>query len=121
MSAVRYDIEIEQGVTFIRKLQWKDEAGDIVDLTGYTARAVIRETYDSSAILTMTTENGRITLGEVTEGSYTYNILIEIDSADTAALTDWGKGVWDLKLISSGPETRLVHGKAILSQEVSYV
>ena len=64
MSAGIYTLTIDQGATLSLVLTWKDSSGNLVNLTGYTARATLRPTYSSSTtIISLTTENGRISLG----------------------------------------------------------
>ena len=69
---------------------------------------------DSSAILSLTTENGRIALGG---GAGT--ITLTVSASDTAALTA-GNGVYDLEIVSSGGVvTRLIEGSYTISREVT--
>ena len=64
MLAGIYHLTIEQGATLDRTLTWTDGDGVLVDLTGYTARAQVRDGKDAtSAEVDLTTENGGITLG----------------------------------------------------------
>ncbi len=109
---------IQQGASFRREIAWRDAAMVMLDLTGYTARMMVRAKIDdASPVLTLTTENGRIA---VSTGAAGYNILLTVTPGDTAALTDWGQGVYDIELVSAGGTvTRLLEGFAILSKEVS--
>ena len=111
-----YNLEINQGATLALVATWKDSAGTAVNLTGYTARLNVRETYSSSsAILTLTTENSGITLG----GS-AGTITLSASATTTAALTAPFSGVYDLELVSGGGVvTRLLEGVAIVSPEVT--
>lgn len=86
-----------------------------VNLTGYTARMDIRETReDTDPLLSLTTENGGITLGGVNG-----QISLLISATDTAAL-DVDTAVYDLELISAGGiVTRLVSGNIVVSKEVT--
>jgi hypothetical protein len=103
---------IEQGATFRRSFTWYDADGVPVDLTGYTARMMVRgDVDDASPVLTFTTENYRIYLTYLGQPGV---ILVHATAAD------WGEGVFDLELIESdGTVTRLVEGDCILSKEVS--
>lgn len=117
------DICIIQGSTFRLKLTWTDDTnfpnpGNPIDITGYTARMMIRnEVGDVSPLIELTTENGRITLGGANG-----EIDLFIDDADTEAL-DYEEGVYDLELetagVGLGDVTRIVEGKAPLSLEVT--
>lgn len=115
MSAGIYDIYIEQGATYNQPLVWKDSSGTTVNVTGYTARMQIRKTVDATTIiLTLTTENGRITVG----GSNGLITLL-VSATDTAALTSFC-GVYDLEVISpTGVVTRLLEGQVEVSKEVT--
>src|SRR6476659_7821206 len=120
--AAHQNLDCDQGAKFSQSLLWKDGDGAVIDLTGYTARMEIRsEIASADIILTLETNpkpgggagNGRITLGEVDEtpGVPLYNILLEIDGSDTAALpTNNEKQVWryDLELLPADSEDNVV-------------
>jgi len=65
MSAGVYNIEIEQGGDYALAVTYKDSVGLVFDLTsGYTALMSIKESYlDTTAIDSLTTASGEITLG----------------------------------------------------------
>lgn len=113
MSAGAYDFTCEQGATFSRTLTVTDSAGDARDLSTYTARMQIRRRItDTTPLLSLTTENGRITLNSSGE------ISLGLDAATTAALTDGG--VYDLEIESAaGVVERVIEGNFILSLEVT--
>lgn len=115
MAAGQYDIFIEQGATYDQTFNWKDSAGDPVNLTGYTARMQIRPSVSRSEIIeSFTTENGKITLG----GS-AGTIRLLLTATQTAAITS-RRGVYDLELIASnGVVTRLLEGGVEISREVT--
>lgn len=115
MAAGTYDFEIEQGTTFNKEFIWKDVNGDPVNLSGYTARMQVRGTVSSAdVLLSMTTENSRITLGGAAG-----TIDLDLTAADTAGIT-WRRGVYDLELVSSnGTVTRLLQGVITISREVT--
>jgi hypothetical protein len=83
-------------------------------LTNHTARMQVRRTIESTTpLITLTTENGGITLNGA-EGF----INLSITAADTAALTS--SGVYDLEIISSGGlVSRVIQGTFTLSLEVT--
>ena len=112
MPSVKYDIVIEQGATFGLTLTYENPDETPIDLTGMTARMQVRDASDDSLIIELTTENGRITLGEATG-----KITLAITAADTAAL-DRG-GVYDLELVNGTEVNRIIQGKATLSEEVT--
>ena len=123
MLAGIYNITCQQGSTFGRTITFKypDPTSPPTDptylpwnLTGYTARMQVRRTVDSSTIIiSLTTENGRITLGGPTG-----IIELNISAADTATITS--SGVYDLEIIAAnGVVDRIMQGNFTLSQEVT--
>lgn len=114
MTAGIYDIIIEQGATFTLPLTWNTN-GVPVNLTGYTARMMCRESFDSETpFLTLTTENGGIALGGALG---TIDILAT--AAQTAALTKL-VGVYDLELVAPGGQVyRKLQGSVTVSREVT--
>ena len=77
MSAGVYNIEIEQGGDYALAVTYKDSSGLVFDLSsGYTAAMNIKESYlDTSAIDSLTTSSGEITLsngiGTIATGTIT--------------------------------------------------
>jgi len=115
MIAGVYNLTIEQGTTLSRTLTWTDSNDALVDLTNYTARAKVRDGYDGTAVVDLTTENGGITLGGALG-----TVVLSMSAADTAALSVLKDGRWDLELVSAGGTvTRLVQGKCTISREVT--
>jgi hypothetical protein len=113
--AAKYDIVCDQGATFSRELSWLDSESIPVDLTNYTARMQVRETAESStALLSLTTENGRIALGG-TAGT----ITLTVSATDTAAVVA-GEYLYDLEIVSSlGTVTRLLQGCFTVDAEIT--
>lgn len=115
MAAGVYNFTIEQGTTFRRTLTLKDAAGDPVDLTGYTARMQIRaEVESTSVMLSLTTQNGGISLGGVAG-------TIELFISDINTSTVTTEGVYDLEIVdgSNNEVTRVLKGKVRLDKEVT--
>lgn len=120
MIAGNYNILCEQGTTFTRVIAIEQpttedpEVYEPYPLTDHTARMQVRRTVESSTvIISLTTENGRITIDE-DDGI----ITLTISAADTALLTS--SGVYDLEIIDdSGNVSRVVQGTFTLSQEVT--
>jgi hypothetical protein len=114
MAAGTLDFTIEQGATFNLLLTWK--INDVeVNLTGYTARLAARvDVEDTETVLTLTTENGGITLGGALG-------TISLDrTATQTTLLPAGTYVYDLELISTNATvTRLVQGELNISAEVT--
>lgn len=114
MPAGIYNIVAEQGATFTRTLTWTDNAGAAIDLTTYTARMHVRvETHSASTVLTLTTENGGISLGGASG-----TITLQASATTTAAL-DAGSYVYDLEMVSGSVVTRLVQGTFVVNAEVT--
>jgi hypothetical protein len=111
-----YNLEIKQGATLSLVATWRDSAGTAINLGGYTARLNVRETYSSTiVVLTLTTENGGITLGGAAG-----TITLAATATVTAALTAPFRGVYDLELVSGGGVvTRLLEGLVIITPEVT--
>ena len=109
-----YNITAYQGASFDIQFAWKIDDTP-VDLSGYTARMQARRRADSvTAALTLTTENGRITLGDAA-GTITLDV-----SADDMENVDAAEYVYDLELESAGGEVyRLLEGKFTVSAEVT--
>lgn len=113
------NLRIIQGATFSSKFRWNlgdtKENATPVDLTGCKARMHIREYLDApEPLVTLTTENGRITLGGATGE-------IEVDFTDEiTAGFNWVKGVYDLEIeFADGRVRRFMEGKVTLSREVT--
>lgn len=115
-TPAKHKFVIYQGATFRKKLTWTVKStGAAIDLTGCTARMHIRAKQpDASTLLTLTTENSRITLGGVAG-----TVDLFISDEDTAAIT-WTSGVWDLEIAHpNGDVTRLSEGSISVSKEVT--
>ena len=120
MIAGTYNILCEQGTSFTRVIaleQPNDVDPTIYEpyiLTDYTARMQVRRTIESTtSIISLTTENGRISLDEPNG-----LITLTISAADTSGLTS--SGVYDLEIIDiSGLVSRVIQGTFTLSLEVT--
>ena len=112
--AATYGFTADQGATFNQVITWKDSANAPIDLTGYTARMQIRQKVSSSVSLALTTENGRITLGD-TDGT----ITLTVSASDMTALPA-GPYTYDLELVSgAGIVSRLLMGTFVVRSEVT--
>ena len=84
------------------------------DLTGYIARMDIKDKIGGTVLMSLTTENNRITLNNTTK-----TITLTISADDTAAIT-WKKGTYDLELESpTGVVTALMYGTVAVTNEVT--
>lgn len=112
-----YNITIEQGSVFTLNLTYQDSAGTPINLTGYTARMVVRAKYASTTtLLDLTSASGAITLSSV-------GVVIATATATlTAALSAPQTGVYDLELYPGGVAAnaiRLVEGRARITPEAT--
>ena len=123
MIAGNYNILCQQGASFARVIALEqprtpteeDPAEyEIYPLTNHTARMQVRRTIESTTpLITLTTENGRISLNGANG-----LITLSISAADTAALES--SGVYDLEIITSGGlVSRVIQGTFTLSLEVT--
>jgi hypothetical protein len=123
MIAGNYNILCQQGSSFGRVIAVEQPRTPTLQnpaeyeaypLTGHTARMQVRRTIESTTpLITLTTENGRISINGVLG-----LITLSISAADTAALTS--SGVYDLEIISSGGlVSRVIQGTFTLSPEVT--
>jgi hypothetical protein len=115
MAAGKHNFLCEQGATFNPLITWRDESNALVDVTGYTARMQVRPTVASTTVTTsLTTENGRITLGGAAG-----TIELLITDEDTALLTP-ATYKYDLEMVSSGGTVvRLIKGNFKVDPEVT--
>lgn len=115
MPAATYPIYIEQGATYLLQARWKDSAGVLVNLTGYKGRMQVRRRASSDEVLlSLTTENGGITLGGALG-----TVSVRGNAALTALVTG-KKAAYDLELESAdGTVTRILQGSVEISPEVT--
>lgn len=107
MPAGSYNFVVEQGATFTKIVTWFDDAGDPIDVTGYSAHLQVRATPDdTSVVLELQSTDGSITVG-TTDGKFTLHVA----AADTALLAPV-VAVYDLFVTAPGtdPATRLLAG-----------
>jgi hypothetical protein len=115
---VQRDIEIVQGKTWEAKFRYLSRCSSgrkpvAVNLTGYTARMVVREcAEDSALLLDLTTENSGITLGGPNG-----TIEIEATPTQTSNLTA-GDGVYEIELYVGSDVIGFATGKTKVYQEI---
>ena len=118
MAAHKVPLKLEQGATYDNFWIWKSgpKGAEVpVDLVGCEARAHVRPDLESEDILLeMSTQNGRIVLGEEPG-----MIRIVITDEDTAALT-FDSGVYDLFIdFPNGTAVRRMAGSVSLTKGVT--
>ena len=102
---------IDQDADFTTTVTVNDSTGSALDLTNYTALAMLRKSYQSSTATTFTSA--------FVSPRTTGQITISLTDVQTAALED-GRYVYDLVITdSSGIKTRVVEGIATVNPSVS--
>lgn len=108
-----YNMKLKQGSDERFILTYKDALGDIIDLTGYSARLQVRRQVSSpSPTLSLTMGLG------ITITALSGVITIDFTNAQTSSLN--GSYVYDLELIS--PDTRvrrIMQGSITVDPEVT--
>lgn len=114
MSAGKIDLIIEKGATYRKTFIWKQTNETPINLTGYTARAQIRENeYAASFDLELTTENGGIVITPL-DGK----IELYISDTDTSAVS-LNHGVYDLELLVGSDVIKFLRGSVTLIEEIT--
>ncbi len=108
------DIEIDRSGTFDYTLTWKDKNNALINLTGFTAKMMIKKSVDDSVALVTLTDTAGLTLGGAAG-----TIRMVIDKAVTATLPNC-LGVYDLRMTSpSGAADYLIQGVANIKKMVT--
>ena len=106
--AIKANLAIDQGADFSTEIDVLDDAGDIVDLSGYTGAAQMRKHYTSTTYNSFTVT-----------GNANGVITVSMNAATSANITG-GRYVWDLELVSSGNVvSRIVEGIVTINPEVT--
>lgn len=116
MTAGQHDITIEQGATFRLSLVWRDSAGALIDVTGYTARMQVRRrhTTEDPPALSLTSAAGDIVLGGAA------GTIVITAAATVTDDIDFKTGVYDLEMEDvDGFVTRLIEGSVTITPEVT--
>lgn len=97
------DMTIVRGATYQRTITWKDSDGNPINLTGRSARLVIRVAYEAALPLIELTSNPAAGL---TLGGVLGTIVVRIGADDTADLPV-GTFVFDLALTLDADPTEV--------------
>lgn len=113
----KMNLRLRRGSTFApAPFTYRVKDGPVIDLTGYTARAQLRDVESGELIIpALTTENGGITLGGV-DGTIA---LVVTAAATTLIDDDFVAGKWDLELVSGSVVTPLLAGSVLIDDEVT--
>jgi hypothetical protein len=108
--AIIANLYIDQGTDYTITVDVTDSAGDVLDLTGFTATAQVRKTYTSSSLSATFTTSINAAAGQVT---------ISLTDTQTSALQA-GRYVYDLNIESGGGiKTRVIEGQAVVTPGVT--
>ena len=125
MAAGKYSFIIEQGATTNFQINWNNESGSAVDLSGYHARMQIRPGVEASEVfLSLSSSLSPDGTGIHLSGSngttpvQSGSIGIYI-SAHSSSLLNLGEAFYDLELVNGNAVTRLLEGKVKLSKNVT--
>jgi len=106
--AQKLNLIIDQGATFSSSFNVNDDAGDALDLEGYTGRSQIRKHFTSSNYVSFG-------VSVVNTGIVT----LSLSSNTTTTLTP-GRYVYDVELIDGGGSvSRIVEGVVTVTPEVT--
>ncbi len=111
-----YNIVADQGSTLSRTILWRDPAKKPILMTGYTARMKVRASSTSNPILSLTTENGGISLG-LTNGQIQLYVSDEV-----MATIPEGKYLYDLEMVAPSDDIyvyKLLQGNFVVRPEVT--
>lgn len=115
MTASKYDITIEQGATFKLPLTYT-AAGVPVNISGWSIRMQVRESYKHGITLDLTNAN----LG--VRATPTLGKFVVYATDEQTAGIPFTRGVYDLELVipAATPEViRLLQGKVSITREVT--
>lgn len=124
MAAGKYSFVIEQGATTNFQINWTNESGSAIDLTGYHARMQLRTSYDNSPLISLSSSLKSDGTGINLSGSNgvtpleSGSIGIYI-SAYSSSLLEFGEALYDLELVKGNEVTRLLEGRVKLSKNVT--
>ena len=121
------ELIFEQGKTFKFWFAVRYPDGEVVDLAteGYTTgRLFVRPDYDEPTVVELTTANGGIVIEKQSDGDpvnpMDWSGYLYMSASATAALVDWGEGVFDFEAEhSNGDVIPVLVGTASLQREVT--
>lgn len=108
MAALKYDLIVDQGATYILYIPVFDDNGDPAYVEGWAATGQIRADYNS------TTVRHTLALTPIEN-----SIVLTIPAADSTAWT-WQLGRYDVELVApSTTVTRLIEGWVVVRPNVT--
>lgn len=126
MAAAKYSFVIEQGATLTFQLDWTDELGNPIDLTGMHARMQVRPTVESTEVylnlsssLSDSCGTGLNLSGSVGTNPLSSGSIGVYVSAASSSLLNFGEAYYDLEVVNGCEVYRLLEGKVRLSKNVT--
>lgn len=112
------DIEIDQGATFQLRTIYKTREGDPILLPSHKAFMQVRRRYGSTALMTLTSDDGEITINTTTG-----EIDIEAAPEKTALLPGSRTCVYDIKIKDSvtGEVIPYMSGSVVIHPSVTQI
>tara|TARA_Y100000361_G_scaffold145177_1_gene154065 strand:- start:1529 stop:1879 length:351 start_codon:yes stop_codon:yes gene_type:complete len=115
--ATTYDLNITQGSSFNIRLTAKDDAGNHINLSGYSVSGYIRNRYsDSSFLLNM---EPSIVSGGSPDAITSGKVDINLAATGTAALPIT-QAMYDVEVYKNDQVIKLLNGKANVHPEATY-
>ena len=109
----KLDLCLYRSDNFVHQITWVDDAGEPINLTGYTARMQARKAIGNSTVLMTATDTDGLTLGGAAG-----TIDIELPPSKTNIATV--DNVYDLEVTSpSSFVTTLVQGEFVVIQDIT--
>ena len=134
MAAGKYSFTIEQGTTTIFEIQYQDQSGTPINLSGHNARMQIKTGFGGDTILSMSSS---LAASEIyVKGSDKAFLSMSGSNFSTATdqgkigiyighqITDdftFGEAVYDLEIDDGTDKTRILQGDVRLSREVTTI
>jgi hypothetical protein len=129
MPAGKYSLLIEQGTTLDIELQYRDSNDIPIDLTGYSGRMQIKNSYADTATTTYATLSSSLSPdgtglnfnganGANPPTSGTIGVFI---SAVTSSTFNFDTAYYDIEITTGSIVTRLLQGTIALSKQVTTV
>lgn len=114
MAQTTYEISADQGADYAATFTYRDSNGNLVNLTGATARMQVRRFVESQyPFITLTNGSG------ITLGGAAGTVAVAIPAASLTAVPA-GSYKYDIEVATSGGTViKLVSGNFVLSGEVS--
>ena len=127
--AANYNIEIEQGETFLFHFQYLERGSTGIDVSGYTGQMQIRRSPLTSTKIVEVLNTG-VTYGttagtggfsmntSATGGSQTGGIRLSLDAVTTSFIPS-GQHFYDIELVKGATIDKILRGRIDCNQEVT--